>query len=250
MIRRALTDPERANWLRLARTDNIGPVTFFELLKRFNSDFDAIFTALPELAARRKSSRKFNIPSQSAIEDELAKASKLGACMLAACEPDYPIPLAALSPPPPIISVRGRRDALQKPAIAMVGARNASAAGRKLARDIAGALAESGYTVVSGMARGIDGEAHAAAIKSGLTIAVLAGGVDTIYPPEHAELYDAILDQGTILSETPLGYVAKASDFPKRNRLITGLSLGVVVVEAAQRSGKSDFGPHSLRTRS
>ena len=237
MIRRALTDAERTSWLRLTRTDNVGPVTFFELIRRFNSDFDAIFSTLPELATRRKSSRKFIIPSQTEVEDELAKADRLKIRMLAACEPDYPIPLAALSPPPPIICIRGRTDALLKPAIAMVGARNASAAGRKLARDISGALSASGYTIVSGMARGIDGEAHAAAIKSGLTIAVLAGGVDAIYPPEHKQLYDAIQEHGAILSETPIGYVAKARDFPKRNRLITGLSLGVVVVEAAQRSG-------------
>lgn len=139
-------------------------------------------------------------------------------------------------PPPPVLSARGPLSSKSRRTIAIVGARQASALGRKLARDLAHDLSASGYVIVSGLARGIDGEAHAASLETG-TIAVLGGGVDHVYPPQHEQLYEAIAESGLILSESPFGYRATARDFPRRNRIVTGLSLGVIVIEAADRSG-------------
>ncbi|ACT59671.1 DNA-processing protein DprA [Hirschia baltica] len=234
---KTLSDGERAKRLQLLRTPNVGPMTYAQLMSRFSGDIDAVLDALPNLTTRAGKHRDFKLPSLSIIEREIDKAHKIGARFIAYDEADYPLPLNALTPPPPMICVRGKMEAFLKPGIAIVGARNASAAGRKLTRDISHELAKSGYTIVSGLARGIDGEAHAAALQTGHTIAVLAGGVDAIYPPEHAKLYDAILERGAIVSESPLGYIATAKDFPKRNRIITGLSMAVLVAEAALRSG-------------
>ncbi len=232
-----LTDSHRAKRLQLARTPNVGAITYAQLMARFQYDIDAVLEALPELSTRAGKSRNLTPPPLSAIEDEIAAAAKQGVRYIAFDEQDFPAPLAALTPPPPMIAVRGQMEAFAKPGIAIVGSRNASAAGRKITREIAEELAASGYTIVSGLARGIDGEAHAAALKTGTTIAVLAGGPTSVYPPEHSGLYQAILEHGAIVSETPFGYTATARDFPKRNRLITGLALGVVVCEAALRSG-------------
>ncbi len=234
---KTLTDQERVKRLQLLRTPNIGPMTYAQLMARFKGDVDAILDALPSLTTRSGKAKSFKIPSAANIEKELIQATKLGARFIAYDESDYPLPLSAISPPIPMICVRGDMEAFLKPAIAIVGARNASAAGRKLTRDISADLAKAGYTIVSGMARGIDGEAHAAALQHGHTIAVLAGGVNAIYPPEHAKLYDRILERGAIVSEAPIGYTATARDFPKRNRIITGLSMAVLVAEAAKRSG-------------
>ncbi|MEO1407168.1 MAG: DNA-processing protein DprA, partial [Pseudomonadota bacterium] len=235
MSRRDLSDKERLDWLRLARTPNVGPVTFFQLLSRFGSVASAI-DALPELAKRAGRKRSLKAPAEDVIEAELAATSKFGAKLIAACEPNYPRLLAALDPPPPILTVLGREDLLAQRAVAIVGARNASAAGRKIARDMAAYLGQQGFVVVSGLARGIDGEAHASALSTG-TIAVLGGGVDHVYPPQHDRLYAAIAADGAIVSESPFGHRATARDFPRRNRLVTGLALGTVVIEAAERSG-------------
>ncbi|MEM7663225.1 MAG: DNA-processing protein DprA [Pseudomonadota bacterium] len=235
MSRRDLSDKERLDWLRLARTPNVGPVTFFQLLSRFGSVANAIH-ALPELAKRAGRKRPLKAPAEDVIEAELAATSKFGAKLIAACEPNYPRLLAALDPPPPILTVLGREDLLAQRAVAIVGARNASAAGRKIARDMAAYLGQQGFVVVSGLARGIDGEAHASALSTG-TIAVLGGGVDHVYPPQHDRLYAAIAADGAIVSESPFGHRATAKDFPRRNRLVTGLALGTVVIEAAERSG-------------
>lgn len=234
-VTRELSDAERVDWLRLTRTTNIGPVTFAQLLGRFASP-GAALAALPDLARRTGRKRPLVAPSQSEIEDELSAHDRIGARLIAACEPEFPTLLRAVDPPPPVISVIGRADLMTDKTIAMVGARNASAAGRKIARDMAEALGEAGYIIVSGMARGIDGEAHAASLNTG-TVAVLGGGVDHIYPPQHDRLYAAIAEQGTIVSESPFGHRATAKDFPRRNRIITGLALGTVVVEATERSG-------------
>ena len=232
---RSLTDAERVAWLQLIRTDRIGPITFQQLMARFSFNADEVLQALPSLKGAASKTTPF---SKSAAEDELAKANHAGARVIASCEPEYPEALAQIPDAPPVITVKGDVNAFLNPSIAMVGARNASAAGRRMARDIATDLCENGYVVVSGMARGIDAEAHAATLKTGgKTIAVLAGGVDSIYPPEHQKLYSDIIENGAIISERPLGYIAKGRDFPKRNRIIGGLTLGVLVVEAARRSG-------------
>lgn len=226
---------QRVNWLRLTRTPNIGPVTFAQLLARFGTA-GAALEALPDLARRTGRKRPLKAPSIAQVEDEIAATQHHGAQLIAACEPDYPPLLRAVDPPPPMITVLGRTDLFTPKAIAMVGARNASAAGRKIARDMAETLGAAGYTIVSGMALGIDGEAHAASLDTG-TIAVLGGGVDHIYPGQHDRLYAALADQGTILSESPFGHRATAKDFPRRNRIVTGLAVGTVVIEAAERSG-------------
>lgn len=231
MIHR-LNDDDRIDWLTLARTPRIGPITFHQLLKKFGSPKAALRT-LPGLGNR---SVPLVPPPRGAIEIEIERAHAFGAQLVASCEQDFPPLLAALDPPPPILTKKGRLSLTQKPTIAIVGARNASAAGLKIARDIAAVLGAADYTIVSGLARGIDAAAHSGSLASG-TIAVLAGGVDHAYPPQNIGLYESIAASGLLVSESPLGHRALARDFPRRNRLITGLSNGVVVIEAAERSG-------------
>ncbi|MGO4717007.1 DNA-processing protein DprA [Bradyrhizobium sp. 2TAF24] len=232
----SLTDTERRDWLRLIRSENVGPRTFHMLLRHCGSAAAAL-TALPEFARRGGAVRHGQICSAADAEQEIAEARRLGVRMIASCEASYPSRLVQIDDPPPLLGVHGTAEALQQPMLAIVGSRNASAAGQKLAQMLAHDLGDAGFVVVSGLARGIDQAAHRAAIASG-TIAVLAGGLDRIYPPEHADLYAAIVrSSGAAVSELPLGHTARAHDFPRRNRLISGLSLGVVVVEAAERSG-------------
>jgi len=236
MKRRALSGDERRDWLRLSRTPNVGPITFFQLLERFNDSAAQALEALPDLVKKSGSNRNLQPPPRSEIDRELEAAHKAGARFIAACEPEFSPALAQGDAPPPLIALRGDAKLLRQPSIALVGARNASAVGRKMARDLAHDLGKAGYVIVSGMARGVDGEAHAASIDTG-TIAVLAGGVDQIYPPEHDRLYEALCERGAVITEAPMRYVAQARDFPKRNRIIAGLSVAVVVIEAAERSG-------------
>ncbi|MGE3303137.1 MAG: DNA-processing protein DprA [Hyphomonadaceae bacterium] len=231
MNARILGAGERVSWMRLARTPRIGPLTFHRLVARFGGA-DAALEALPRLAREAPPAP----PPVARIEDELAALERLGAHALASCETAYPHALAQLDAPPPAISVRGRMDLFAKPCVALVGAREASAAGVKLAGDLARDLGAMGYVIVSGLARGVDAAAHAAALETG-TIAVLAGGLDKPYPPQNERLHTAIAEAGCVVSEAPLGAVARARDFPRRNHLISGLSRGVVVVEAALRSG-------------
>lgn len=160
----------------------------------------------------------------------------MGARIVCADEPDYPTLLAQLSPPPPVLTILGDAALAHRKCVAMVGARQASAAGRKLARDIARDLSNAGIIIVSGLARGIDGEAHAASLAGG-TIAVLGGGIDHVYPPQHQRLYEKISETGLLISESPFGYRATARDFPRRNRIITGVADAVILIEAAERSG-------------
>ena len=229
----ALSDAERRNWLRLARTENVGPVTFDQLLQRFATAGQAL-AALPDLAQR--GGRRITLAAEAAVDKELTDGAALGARLIAACEPDFPHALAALDPPPPLIWARGRVELLDRPSVAIVGARVASAAGQRFARGMAAELGQGGHIIVSGLARGIDAAAHEVALATG-TVAVLGGGVDDIYPPEHRDLYARIAEAGCVVSESEPGRKAVARDFPRRNRIISGLSRAVVVVEAELRSG-------------
>ena len=232
MIKREISVDERVDWIHLARTPRVGPVTFFQLLRKFGSATDAL-SQLPSLVRKGGAPKP---PAREAIVQELEKLDQYGARTVCAIEPEYPNLLSALQSPPPVLSALGNLEIAQMPSVAIVGARDASAAGRKLARDIAAILSQSGFATVSGLARGIDGEVHAASLTGG-TIAVLGGGVDHVYPSQHDRLYAAIAAEGLVISESPFGYRAQARDFPRRNRIITGMASGVVVVEAAERSG-------------
>ena len=226
-----LSFSERRDWIRLIRTQTIGPVAFRDLIVRYGNAAAAL-DALPSLI-RKKS---VSIPTLEQVEREMEYAEQMGVRLICAVEPDYPKYLKALDPPPPIISVLGDISHLHRPCIAIVGSRNASALGQKFAGQIAGELSEAGHVIVSGLARGIDRAAHYGALERG-TAAVLGGGIDHIYPRENTELYEEIRAKGIIISESPLGYRASAKDFPRRNRIISGLSRAVVVIEAAERSG-------------
>jgi DNA processing protein len=230
-----LSDHERLDWLRLIRSENVGPRTFRALLAHYGSAQEAL-AALPALARRGGASAPARICSREEARRELDAGRSLGLTFIALSEPDYPARLAMIEDAPPVIAVRGNLAALARPMIAVVGGRNASAAGVRFAEKLARDLGAAGFLIASGLARGIDAAAHRASLATG-TVAVLAGGHDHIYPPEHAALVDAILPQGAAISEMPLGREPRARDFPRRNRLISGLSLGVVVVEAARRSG-------------
>jgi DNA processing protein len=231
-----LTDAERIDRLRLIRSDNVGPRTFRSLLAHFGSARSAL-VRLPELARRGGASRPIRLCGEEDARSELAASRKLGIQLLAPEEAGYPPRLAMLEDAPPLLGVRGALDTLMRPMIAIVGSRNASGAGLKFASQLARELGEAGFVIISGLARGIDQSAHRASVASG-TVAVLAGGHDRIYPPEHADLLAQIIEShGAAISEMPLGHEPRARDFPRRNRLISGAALGVVVVEAAQRSG-------------
>lgn len=228
-----LDDQQRLACLRLIRSENVGPVTFRELINRFGGAREAL-DALPELS--RRGGRTLRLCDADTARRELEAAAKAGATPIFTIEPGYPRNLAVLDQPPPLIYAKGQLDVLQAPAVAIVGPRQASAAGRKLARIFAQALGRAGLVIVSGLARGIDGVAHEAALSTG-TVAVVAGGVDNVYPPEHTDLHRQIGEQGCIISEMPCGFTPRGTDFPRRNRIISGMSLGVLVVEAARRSG-------------
>jgi len=230
-----LSDEQRIDWLRLIRSQNVGPRTFRALINHFGGARAAL-EALPSLARRGGANATTRIFSRVDAEREIAAARKLGVVLIALGESGYPLPLQMIDDAPPLIGVRGHAPALIRPMVAIVGSRNASGAGMKFAQRIARELGEAGFAVVSGLARGIDAAAHNASLATG-TIAVLAGGHDRVYPAEHAELLDAILPVGAALSEMAFAWEPRARDFPRRNRLISGLSLGVVIVEAAKRSG-------------
>ncbi|MGF1607774.1 MAG: DNA-processing protein DprA [Kiloniellales bacterium] len=221
--------------LRLIRSERVGPILYRRLLERFGSAAAAL-DALPRLARHGGRTRPITVCTAEAADAERTALAELGGRLLVLGTPDYPPALAAIEDAPPVLAALGRLELLDGNAVALVGARNASANGRRLAGQLAAGLGEAGFVVVSGLARGIDAAAHQGALASG-TVAVLAGGLDVVYPPEHQGLYEAIAAQGLLLSEVPLGTTPQASHFPRRNRLISGLSLGVVVVEAAPRSG-------------
>ena len=230
-----LSEDERVDWLRLIRTDRVGPQTFKDLIRHFGSARMAL-AALPDLARRGGSASAPRIftPEQAAAEIKAARARNVEYVALG--EPAYPLRLQMIDDAPPLIGVRGKPDVFSRPQIAVVGSRNASAAGVKFADRMARDLGAAGFAVVSGLARGIDASAHRARLQTG-TIAVLAGGHNHIYPAEHVELVEALVVDGVAISEMPFGWEPRAHDFPRRNRLISGLSIGVIVVEAARRSG-------------
>jgi DNA processing protein len=223
-------------WLRLIRSDNVGPRTFRSLMKHFGGAAAAL-DALPGLARRGGAASPGRICSVAEAEREIAETAAIGGRLIASHESGYPPRLATIDDAPPLLGVLGNLEAMMRPMIAIVGSRNASGAGQKFTATLAADLVQAGFIVVSGLARGIDQAAHRAALRGG-TVAVLAGGLDQIYPPEHVDLLRAIAaSQGGAISEMPLGHVPRARDFPRRNRLISGSAVGVVVVEAAQRSG-------------
>ena len=230
-----LTEADRIDRLRLIRSDNVGPRTFRSLLHHFG-DARTALERMPDLARRGGAARGGRICSEEDARAELAAAKRIGVLLVAPDEAGYPPRLATLDDAPPLLGVRGAPDVLMRPMIAIVGSRNASGAGLKFAGQLARDLGDAGFIVISGLARGIDQAAHRATLRSG-TIAVLAGGHDRIYPPEHEDLLADLLEHGGAISEMPLGHVPRAHDFPRRNRLISGAALGVVVVEAAHRSG-------------
>ena len=228
---RELSFTERRDWLRLIRTQNVGPVAFRDLINRYG-DAGSALNALPSLIRKKP----IHPPRPDQVEAEMEYAEQMGVRIICALEPNYPKYLRALDPPPPVISVLGRLDILHKPCVAIIGSRNASAIGQRFAGSLATELGQAGYTVVSGMARGIDAAAHQGALATG-TAAVLGGGVDHIYPRENTDLHAQISKDGAVISESPMGYRATARDFPRRNRIISGLCRGVIVIEAAERSG-------------
>jgi DNA processing protein len=228
-----LSDEQRIDWLRLIRTENVGPRTFRLLINQFGGAKRAI-ERLPELA--RRGGRALNVVSRDEAAREISAAAKLGVKYIGLGEIEYPALLRETEDAPPLLAVRGNLEALAKPAVALVGSRNASLAGTRLAAKLARELGEAGFTVVSGLARGIDSAAHRASLLTG-TVAALAGGHDKPYPPEHVSLIEDMLAHGAAVSEMPLGWEPRARDFPRRNRIIAGIALGVVVVEAAERSG-------------
>lgn len=231
----ALSHEELIDWIRLCRSSGIGAKTFRQLLEKFGSATEAI-ARLPEVSGRGNSAK---IMSADLAEKEHKEAMRAQLSYLTWSSPFYPKALAATDDGPPLLLVRGEPSTLTKPMIAIVGARNATINGRKMAQTLAADLGKAGYTVISGMARGVDGAAHegALSVPGAKTIAVLAGGANVIYPPEHAGLYDKIADRGAIISEMPPGTEPQAALFPRRNRIISGSSLGVLVVEATLRSG-------------
>lgn len=228
------TDEERLSWLRLIRSRRVGVTTFFRLMQDYGSAAEAL-KVLPEIA-RGAGVTSYSACPEGVARAEMAAAARCGARMLCYGAPGYPSDLMNTPDSPPVLWVRGDLALLSRPMIAMVGARNASSLGTRMARTLAGDLAEAGYTVVSGFARGIDTAAHQAAMARG-TAAVFAGGIDVIYPAENAELAQKLFTTGLALSEQPLGTRPLARHFPMRNRIISGLALGVVVVEAALKSG-------------
>jgi DNA processing protein len=247
-----LTDEQRIDWLRLIRSQNVGPRgimaqtppcgvwaiipgprTFRTLINHFGGAHAAL-EALPALA--RRGGGNASVCSRQEAEREIEASRKVGVVLVAIGEADYPRRLQMIDDPPPLVVLRGHAGVLAMPQVAIVGSRNASAAGVKITQRLAHALCEAGFAIVSGLARGIDAAAHRASLATG-TVAVLAGGQNRIYPPEHADLLEAILPAGIALTEMPLNWEPRARDFPRRNRLISGLSLGIVIVEAAKRSG-------------
>lgn len=231
-----LTDAQRIDWLRLIRSDNVGPRTFRSLVNHCGSARAAL-ERLPDLARRGGASATGRIYTEDEAAREIENGRKLGVALLAPGELGYPPRLALIDDAPPLLGVRGNLDIEMRPMIGIVGSRNASGAGLKFAQTLARNLGDAGFVIASGLARGVDQAAHRVTVDSG-TVAVLAGGHDKIYPSEHEDLLTAIVDAGGgAISEMPLGHSPRARDFPRRNRLISGVAVGVVIVEAAHRSG-------------
>ncbi|WP_046118295.1 DNA-processing protein DprA [Ensifer aridi] len=244
----ALTERQKIAWLRLIRSDNVGPATFRDLINHFGTA-EAALDALPELSRRGGSDRSVRIATADDAERELEMAHRFGAVFVGIGEPDYPPALREIDGAPPLLAMKGNLKVAARLSLGVVGSRNASVSGAKFAAMIARDAGAAGYVITSGLARGIDTAAHRASLHTG-TIAALAGGLDRPYPPENVGLLQEIVSgEGLAISEMPFGWEPRARDFPRRNRLIAGVSLGVAVVEAANRSGSlitsryaADFG--------
>jgi DNA processing protein len=230
-----LSDEQLADWLCLIRSENVGPRTFRELINRYGGARAAL-EALPSLAARSAQGRLIRIADRGEILAEIERSRALDVRFLAMSDPDYPPLLREIDSAPPLIAVRGDVKIFRRPSVAIVGSRNASAAGLAFTERLARGLAREDYVVVSGLARGVDAVAHRASMDGG-TIAVLAGGHARPYPAEHAQLLEQIAQSGAVVSEMPLEWEPRGRDFPRRNRIVSGLSAGTVVVEAARGSG-------------
>jgi DNA processing protein len=226
---------EKLNWLRLCRTENVGPITFYRLVERYASASQAL-EALPELSRRGGRKKPLVAPKMDVIEAEYETLQKNGGDIVTAMCPEYPLALSAIDDAPPILSYLGDIRLAQQSCLGMVGARNASLNGKKLASRLAADLGKQDQIIVSGLARGIDTAAHTGALERG-TIAVVAGGIDIVYPPENQGLFEQIREKGLILAESKLGQQPFAASFPRRNRIVSGLSKAVIVVEATMRSG-------------
>jgi DNA processing protein len=233
--KKSFSENERLAWLRLIRTENIGAIAFYNLLARFGSASEALRN-LPNLAKRGGRLKNYDVYPEASAEQEIRALEKAGGQFIYSCEEIYPLALSALSDAPPVLSVMGNTKLLDKPGVGIVGARNASLNGRKFAEILARDLGNAGQVIISGLARGIDTSAHQGSIETG-TIAVVAGGIDIIYPEENKALYEQIKQMGLIVAEDPFGQRPFAQSFPKRNRIISGLSAGIIVVEASLRSG-------------
>lgn len=227
-------DDDRLLRLRLIRSRRVGPTTYLRLLSEHGSAAAAL-EALPEVAAAA-GFQKYEVCPEPVVLAELRAAARVGARMICLGDPEYPEILAEVSDAPPVLWTIGRTSLMARPCVALVGTRNASSLGARMTRKLAAELGEAGFTVVSGLARGIDAIAHGKSLETG-TIAVMAGGVDVIYPTENAEIAAKISETGLRLSEQPLGLQPQARHFPRRNRIVSGLAQGVIVVEAAARSG-------------
>ena len=219
--------------LRLARTPFVGPRSYRDLIARFG-DAGAALEALPRLS--RRGGRERVPPPAETIAAEIAALARLGGCFVFADDLAYPAMLAEIHDPPVVLAARGDPTLLQRPAVAIVGSRNASAAGRRLAERFARELGEAGHVVISGLARGIDAAAHRGSLEHG-TVAVVAGGIDHVYPPEHAELQEIIAGRGLLLSDQPMGLTPRAGHFPRRNRIVAGIAAATLVIEATENSG-------------
>ncbi|MES2906265.1 MAG: DNA-processing protein DprA [Pseudomonadota bacterium] len=229
-----LSDRQRLAWLRLIRSENVGPVTFRTLINRFGGAEEAL-DAMPQLS-KRGGARDIRVSSHEDAEQELDAIMQAGAQLVAMGEPGYPRLLRYIDTAPPLLTILGQPLLQDSKCVAIVGSRNASAAGRRMTREIATALGNAGYVVVSGLARGIDAAAHEASLNTG-TVAVLAGGINRIYPPENEALLGEISKTGCGLSEMPFNWQATAREFPRRNRIVSGMSIATVVIEAAEKSG-------------
>ncbi|SNY93905.1 DNA processing protein [Cohaesibacter sp. ES.047] len=230
-----LSDKERFDWLRLIRSESIGPATFHDLVRCFGNAGKALEQA-PDLARRGGARRPIRIAAASDIEQEWQQVHQSGARFVALGEPDYPRALAHIHAPPPILTLAGKAELAQKTVLSIVGSRNCSAIGIKLARMLAYDLGAEGITIASGLARGVDTAAHQGSLSTG-TIAVVAGGLNRIFPKENLDLAHDIARQGLLVSEMPWNWQGRSQDFPRRNRIISGVAAGTLVIEAAKRSG-------------
>ena len=233
--KKQLTEKEKLEWLRLIRTENVGPITFYKLLEAYGGAEQALLE-IPNMAKRGGRLAKLKIPQITDVENEYKRLKKLGGNIVCACEPDYSESLLSCDDCPPVLMCLGDVSLLNKPNLALIGNRNPTIVSKNLARRIAGDLGQKGFVITSGMASGIDNCAHEGALETG-TIAVLGGGVDVIYPKENSETYDNIVKQGLVISEVPMGTQPIARHFPKRNRIVAGLSKATVVIEAKLQSG-------------